>query len=100
VHHAANQDALGVQGVPVGDASDVQSCWKKPLANGDVAVIVLNTGDTAADVTCTFTQLRISGKVTKVRDLLGNKVGPTPSGSGFTTHLESHDHLFLRVTVA
>eukprot|EP00038_Savillea_parva_P027673 m.60896 g.60896 ORF g.60896 m.60896 type:complete len:942 (-) comp7987_c0_seq1:114-2939(-) len=97
---AINQDKKGVQGVPVGPSSDVQSCWTKPLVNGDVAVIVLNTGDNATTVSCTLDQLGITGKVTGVRDLLNQKAGSLPADGAFSAHLDSHDHIFLRVSTA
>lgn len=97
---AINQDKLGVQGVPVGPSTDTQSCWTKPLANGDVAVMLLNTGDASATVSCTLAQLKVTGKVTAVRDLLNRKPASVPSGDTLSAQLDSHDHQFLRLTTA
>jgi alpha-galactosidase len=74
---AINQDPLGVQGVPVGAVTDptTTGCWAKPLQNGDVAAIIINSGDGAATVSCTLADLGLKGKgVSTVRDLWGHAV--------------------------
>jgi hypothetical protein len=52
-----NQDARGVQGYKVFDDGD-REIYNKPLADGTTAVMLLNKGSTAADLTVTWEQNR------------------------------------------
>jgi hypothetical protein len=100
-----NQDSYGLQGVPVGHgASDAATapCWAKPLANGDLAVMLLNTGDAAAEVSCSLAELGMPGiAATRVRDLWQHAdLAPLAAGATVTTKLESHAQMSLRLTPA
>jgi alpha-galactosidase len=57
---AVDQDPLGVQGsvVQSGNGYDVLA---KPLANGDVAVVLFNQGDTAQTITTTANRAGLTG---------------------------------------
>lgn len=104
---AINQDSLGVQGVPVASQStsaDNATCWYKPLSDGSVAVIVLNTGDDSDTITCELSELLGGGdkkEVVSIRDLWAKQAVPVPAGGAKTgqlsAKLESHDHQFLLI---
>ena len=99
---AIDQDSRGVQGVPVGPfaAAGNQDCWAKPLANGDVAVVILNVGDAAATVTCLLADLGVTTAPTNVRDLWAHSnVTPLPkAGGSISARLESHANMFVRIS--
>jgi hypothetical protein len=109
---AINQDSLGVQGVPVASQStsaDNATCWYKPLSDGSVAAIVLNTGDDSDTITCELSELLAGAgggggekkEVVSIRDLWAKKAVAVPAGGAKTgqlsAKLESHDHQFLLI---
>lgn len=55
---AISQDSLGLQGIRIAgenlssSASESTNVWARKLSDGDVAVAFLNTGTTAANVSC------------------------------------------------
>lgn len=99
-----NQDAAGIQGVPVGPGSNDASsapCWTKPLANGDVAVLLLNTGDSTTTISCALSDLGLpDGGESAINIWTGENQGAMPKGSSIKAELETHDVLFLRITKA
>lgn len=64
---AVNQDPLGVQGERVGDAGTTET-WTKPLADGSVAVALLNRGSTPARVTTTADAVGLKAQRIEVQD--------------------------------
>ena len=70
---AVDQDALGFQGrVVAGDAmtgSTGAQVWGKKMADGSVAVLLLNRGDAPAAITVRFADAWLSGAACRVRDL-------------------------------
>lgn len=64
---AIDQDALGKQAVRVGPAGTTET-WAKPLANGSVAVALVNRGDTPAEVTTTASAVGVSAARVTVKD--------------------------------
>lgn len=69
--NAVNQDALGIQGMPIGTDLDptTASCWSKPLSDGSVAALLLNVGDVAANITCALADLGLPATTVAARDL-------------------------------
>ena len=66
---AVDQDTLGNQGTRVARFSSTD-IWKKPLANGDLAVALLNRGESEAMIKVNWKQLEINPDTSlKVRDL-------------------------------
>jgi alpha-galactosidase len=58
---AINQDELGVAAKRVVNSTDVQ-VWSGPLANGDVAVVLLNLGNTPAPISVAMSLLGYGDK--------------------------------------
>jgi alpha-galactosidase len=64
-----NQDALGIQGVPVWQNGNLM-VWAKPVAkSGDRAVVLLNATTKAAKLTANFTDIGLRRGDATVRDL-------------------------------
>lgn len=59
---AVDQDPLGIQGLRLKKKGDLQY-WFKPLADGDWAFCVLNTGEEAATVTIDWSALEVDDKL-------------------------------------
>jgi len=68
---AVNQDTLGIQGWRV-QKMDQTEVWMKPLANGDLAVAMLNRGDEPAEIKALWSHLCLDGE-RKARDLWKGK---------------------------
>ena len=58
---AINQDAAGIQGTKRRDDGD-EEVWAKPLANGDVAVGLLNRGESISTITTTAEEVGLDTK--------------------------------------
>lgn len=93
---AVNQDALGKQGWRF-RAEPGREIWVRELAGGDWAVMLLNTGEAAAELEIDFGHgWWFIGGDASVRDIWEKKdVGTTKQV--FKKHLESHDAAFLRL---
>jgi alpha-galactosidase len=91
---AVDQDALGKQASPKKNG-DLET-WVKPLADGGVAVAVVNLGAVAAQATVTEADLGLSGKVRKARDLWAHQ-DVKFIGGAYAATVPSHGVLLLRV---
>jgi alpha-galactosidase len=93
---AIDQDPLGKQASParVGDLET----WVKPLADGSVAVGVVNLGDSAAAATIKAADLGFHHAKT-ARDLWAHADVPFPA-DGYSAKVPSHGVLLLRVAKA
>jgi alpha-galactosidase len=97
---AIDQDKAGKQGYrALAESAKQTEIWVKELSNGEWAVCALNTGTTAADLTIHWNRLwTIHGKF-NVHDVWAKKaVGDT--SKPYTTRVESHDVVLLRLTPA
>jgi len=92
---AIDQDSLGKEGWRF-RAEPSREIWVRELANGEWAVVLLNTGDTAADLSIDFKQMYFFGGKCQVRDIWDKKEAGT-TDKPFTKHLNSHDVAFLRL---
>ncbi len=92
---AIDQDPLGKQASPV-KSGDFE-IWVKPLADGGVAVGVVNMGATAGQAKVKAGDLQLSGAVKKVRDLWAHK-DVQFSGGVYEATVPSHGVLLLRVS--
>ncbi|MDI3321039.1 glycoside hydrolase family 27 protein [Pinibacter soli] len=91
---AIDQDVLGKQGIrKVSD--EVWDIFVKPLANGDVAIAVLNKDNNARDTKINFVDLGINGKCL-IRDLWAHaNVGTASSWKG---NVQAHETKMFRLT--
>lgn len=93
---AIDQDALGLQGVPV---SGDQSVWAKPLnQSGARAVVLLNTSDTGpANITFQLPEIGLAGGTAAVRDLVAHQDLGTFQDSYTVNGIASHGTATLKV---
>jgi len=91
---AIDQDALGKQASPV-KSGDLET-WVKPLADGSVAVGVVNLGSVAAQATVKAGDLGLT-KVKKARDLWAH-ADVKFAGGVYAASVPSHGVLMLRVS--
>jgi len=95
---ALSQDTLGVQGHMV-SASGSAQIWAGPLASGDVGVILFNRGDSAQNITVTWTaHLGMQPDTTvSIRDLWAHRDLGTFTNS-YSAVVVSHGSQTLRLT--
>ncbi|KKL76495.1 hypothetical protein LCGC14_2044300, partial [marine sediment metagenome] len=92
---ALNQDPLGIPAWRAQKLGDLE-VWKKPLADGDIAIGLLNRGDKTARMTASWRVLDIAGRW-KVRDLwAGRDLGVFESEYG--CDVGSHETVVLRLS--
>jgi hypothetical protein len=92
---AVNQDPRGFQGYKVYE-KDGQQIYNKPLSDGTTAVLLLNKGVKASDVSVTWEQIGLKGSQT-VRDLWEKKDLGMFKDSFTAKNLSRHEHLLIRV---
>ncbi len=92
---AIDQDSLGKQASPVKNGE--LETWVKPLADGSVAVGVVNLGAVATEATVNARDLQLSGKVKKARDLWAHKDVKFKDGA-YAATVPSHGVLLLKVS--
>jgi hypothetical protein len=90
-----DQDPLGKQASPVKNG-DMET-WVKPLANGSVAVGVVNLGGSATQATVNASDLHLPGAVKSARDLWKHQDVQFTDGK-YTAEVPSHGVLMLRVS--
>ena len=94
---AVDQDVLGKQASPV-KAGELDT-WIKPLADGSVAVGVVNMGMTETTARVTLSELGLGTEVKSARDLWKHTEVVFQDGA-YTQKLPSHATLMLRVSGA
>ena len=92
---AVDQDSLGRQAVPV--KSEDLDMWVKPLADGSVAVGVVNMGATEATANVKASDLGLGAQVKAARDLWTH-ANVTFHDGVYTAKVPSHGVLMLRVS--
>ena len=92
---AIDQDALGKQASPVKNG-DLET-WVKPLADGSVAVGVVNMGRTAGHATVNASDLQLAGPVKSARDLWAHR-DVSFTGGTYAATVPSHGVLLLKVS--
>ena len=92
---AIDQDPLGKQASPVKNG-DLEM-WVKPLADGSVAVGVVNLGASAAQAAVKASDLGLGGAVNKARDVWAHQ-DVKFAGGAYQAPLPSHGVLLLRVS--
>lgn len=92
---AVDQDPLGKQGVPV-KSGDLET-WVKPLADGSVAVGVVNMSAGESAATIKASELGLGAEVKSARDLWAH-VNVKFRNGFYTARIPSHGVLMLRVS--
>ena len=93
---AVNQDPLGIQGTPVWDDGEQHQVWAKRMADGSVAVALLNRGESATDITANWSDIGVPSGSATVRDLWEHADKGSHSGS-YTASVPSHGVVMLRI---
>ncbi|MBZ5620178.1 MAG: glycoside hydrolase family 27 protein [Acidobacteriia bacterium] len=91
---AVDQDKAGVQGVRVRKDAELE-VWKKPLEHGGVAVGLFNRGKDTAQIGVKWSEVGVTRKNVKVRDLWAHK--DLEGGDGFSGQVPSHGVVMLLV---
>jgi alpha-galactosidase len=91
---AIDQDSLGKQASPV-RTGDLET-WIKPLADGSVAVAVVNLGSTASKAKVFAGDFHLGGAESKARDLWTHQDVEFADGA-YSAQIPSHGVLLLRV---
>jgi alpha-galactosidase len=91
---AVDQDPLGKQASPTRNG-DLET-WVKPLADGSVAVAVVNLGATENAAKVREGDLELGSKVSSARDLWAHTAVMFHDGV-YTAKIASHGVLMLRV---
>jgi len=92
---AIDQDALGKQASPVKNGT--LETWVKPLADGSVAVGVVNMGTAAAEATVNAKDLGLNAPVKSARDLWSHKAVHFSNGT-YQASVPTHGVLLLKVS--
>ena len=92
---AIDQDPLGKQATRVRDDGD-QEVWARPLADGGVAVALLNRGKAAADIHVSWTEAGAKGGASTLRDLWSHKDEPAKP-DGYSATVPPHAVVMIRV---
>jgi len=92
---AVNQDPRGVQGYIIFNRDECE-IYNKPLADGTTAVMLLNKGREAADVTVHWEEIGLSGRQ-PVRDLWARRDLGEFNGHFTAQGLTQHEHRMIKV---
>lgn len=96
---AINQDSAGKEGWRY-RAETGREIWVRPLANGEWAVALLNSGPVAADLSIDFPAMWFFGGKMAVRDVWAKKDLPDTTEKKLTVRVESHDVALFRLKPA
>jgi alpha-galactosidase len=92
---AIDQDPLGKQASPV-KKGDLET-WVKPLADGSVAVGVVNLGSAPAQATVQASDLQLKGSHYSARDLWAH-AGVKFTGGAYSATVPTHGVLLLKIS--
>jgi alpha-galactosidase len=93
---AIDQDSLGVQGTRIRNDAGLQ-VWQKPLADGSIAVALLNLSASSASQSVTLEEIGLKkGIVSTVRDLWNRKDLPAVADS-FQAEVDPHGVVVVKI---
>ena len=93
---AINQDALGYQGVPVATSGELE-VWAKPInESGGRAVVLLNKGETPAEITVEFADIGLAAGQATITDFWAHGSLGT-FRDRFTALVEPHEGKTLKL---
>jgi alpha-galactosidase len=94
---AVDQDALGIQGTPIGSGTTIEVWSKRLSGTATYAVALLNRGATTADITVTWSSLGITTSSATVRDLWAHKDLGTLDTQYTAAGVPSHGVAMLKI---
>ena len=87
-----------IQGIRVHNTSTAE-VWRKQLASGEVAVVLLNLGEVTANITAHWIDIGLPvGAVVSARDLWKRQDLPGTRTEMFTAEVPSHGTAFVKLT--
>jgi alpha-galactosidase len=92
---AIDQDPLGVQGKRIRKDADTE-VWMKPLANGDMAVLLFNRGASEKEISASFDELGLKGREKVTAWELWDKTEKTMTGA-VGARVPSHGAALMRL---
>ena len=100
---AVHNDPLWIGGDRLYNATTGAQAWRKPLSDGDIAVILYNSNyERDAEVAITFAMLEVEGWAAtdkiRVRDLWANEDIGDFRGGYNAEKVPARDHVFLRLS--
>lgn len=96
---AINQDSLITAGDRVSGDNGGLQVWSRDLANGDKAVVLFNSGLSAAPMGVTWAQLNCTATKYSVRNLWAQSdLGTFTGGFNASQPVQPKDVLFLRIS--
>ena len=93
---AIDQDPLGKQAIPKKDG-DLET-WLKPMADGELAVAIVNHAQVPVKTTLRASELPVHGGVKRARDLWAHREAKFSKHGEYTETIPSHGVLMLRVS--
>ncbi|HYF62492.1 MAG TPA: hypothetical protein VD886_06735, partial [Herpetosiphonaceae bacterium] len=93
---SVNQDALGVPARRVRRSGPCE-IWKKPLADGSVAVALINRGSSGADIVVRASDIGLLDRPKAVRDLWARADRPEFARE-LTRRVQPHETILLKIT--
>ena len=96
---ALNQDPLGVQGHRAQQNGSLE-VWAGPLADGDVAVVLFNRGQTAANITARWADIGLGAGVKAAAKDLWSKAALGSFADALTLAVPMHGSRTVRLTPA
>ncbi len=93
---AVSQDPLGVPGWRVRKMDQIE-VWKRPLKNGDIAVVFVNLDEKPRTIDVTWSQLNVSGP-RQVKDLWAHRDLGKKEGQLEFEEVPSHGVVFVRLS--
>jgi alpha-galactosidase len=92
---AIDQDKGGKQGTRLSQSGELE-IWTRQLAGGDIAVAMFNRGGAPANITVRWSQLGLTRKPSRARDLWAHS-DIAPRAADYTTLVPAHGVAMLRV---
>jgi alpha-galactosidase len=93
---AIDQDPLGKQAIPKKDG-DTET-WLKPLANGELAVAIVNHALVPVQTTVRASELPVHGGVKRARNLWAHREVKFSKHGEYSETIPSHGVLLLKVS--
>lgn len=94
---AVDQDKAGIAGIRMTPKGENKQVWLRQLSDGHYAVALFNAGETATDISFSFSDLKLPKNTYTLRDLFKHADLGQVTGSYTGTTIPPHGVLFLRL---